>query len=106
MEINIINSKSGLISKYEVTPTQNDQENGWSVVLSAGNSIFITSKEGKWEARHHADVSPQLVEAIGEAIRAYPGHQESSLMDAEIALKISDRQENEMQKRQNMRLFT
>jgi hypothetical protein len=106
MEIEIINQESGLISKHEVTPTQNNREDGWSVVLAGGNSIFITSKKGKWEARHHADISPQLLEAIGEAIWSYPNQQQGWFADAEHLQSVLKRQESAMQKRHNMKLFT
>jgi hypothetical protein len=68
MKINVKDPQSGEILELEANPAENDKEPGWSVILPAGNSVFITLVEGEWEARHNETIEPDFLKAIGEVI--------------------------------------
>jgi len=42
MKISIKDSASGETMNCEAMPTQNEKEEGWSILLPTGSSIFIT----------------------------------------------------------------
>jgi hypothetical protein len=79
MKINVKDPQSGEILELAANPAENDTEPGWSVILPAGNSVFITLLEGKWEARHNETIEPDFIKAIGEAINPSSGDQKKTL---------------------------
>ena len=78
MKINVKNPQSVEILELEANPAKNDKEPGWSVILPAGNSVFITLVEGDWEARHNETIEPDFLKAIGEAIHTSSGNQKKT----------------------------
>ncbi|MEJ6980127.1 hypothetical protein WG906_06680 [Pedobacter sp. P351] len=79
MKINVKDPQSREILELEANPAENDKEPGWSVILPAGNSVFITLVEGEWEARHNETIEPDFLKAIGEAINPLSGNQKNTM---------------------------
>lgn len=68
MKIKVKDPQSGKLLGLEANPCRNNQEQGWSVTLPAGNNVFITLRNNEWKVRHNEMVSSDLIRAIGEEI--------------------------------------
>ncbi|WP_423147819.1 hypothetical protein [Rubrolithibacter danxiaensis] len=95
MEIKVKDPKIDELLKLEANPSENDTEPGWSVKMPAGDSIFITLQDGKWEVRHNDTVDPDFVRAIGEAISPSSDNKEQTWEDRKNPENVSDERDAE-----------
>lgn len=100
MKINVKNPQSDEILQLEAYPAENDKEPGWSVILPAGNSIFITLVKGEWEIRHNKMIDQDLIKAIGEAINPFSGKREKTWEIPKDPERASDERNGEQLFRQ------
>lgn len=100
MRINVKKPHSDENLVLDATPAENDKEPGWSVILPAGNSIFITLVEGEWKVRHNKMIDPDFVKAIGEAINPFSGKQEKTWEIPKDPEKATDERNGEQLFRQ------
>ncbi|MBC7914762.1 MAG: hypothetical protein H7Y07_11650 [Pyrinomonadaceae bacterium] len=90
MKINVIDPNSGANLELEATPAEINMQEGWSVIMPTGQSIFITLYKGCWEGRNNKIASTDLVNAIGRAILPSSAPYDSSLNAKEELQKNAD----------------
>ena len=100
MKIKVKDPHTNEILQLEATPAENDKEQGWSVTLPAGNSIFIVLRRGEWKVRHNETIEQDFVNAIGKAINPSSGKSEQTWEEPKNPEKASDERDLEKLLRQ------
>jgi hypothetical protein len=88
MKINVKDPETSVILEHEAFESENDKESGWSILLPAGNSIFITSQQGEWKIRNDGTVNLNLVNAMGEAIEVCLAQQKKAGLFQTVPKKL------------------
>lgn len=95
MKISIKDPETDIILNCEAFAAENEQEQGWSVLLPKGSSIFITEQQGEWKVRHDGTVNLKLVDELGIAITNHLATKEMAWEASSNPEKQEDRREQE-----------
>jgi hypothetical protein len=50
-------------------PEDYNGEQGWRIISPDKDSFVVVQKDGEWQVMDEADINPELIKAIGEALR-------------------------------------
>lgn len=100
MRIEVKDPKTSKMLELEANPAENNKEPGWTVILPAGDSIFITLTEGEWQVRNNDKIEANFVNAIGEAINPSSRKKEQSWNNPRDPEGASDERDTEKLLRQ------
>jgi len=62
-------------------PEDYNGEQGWRIVSPDKDSFVVVQKEGEWHVMDESDVNPELIKAIGEALRPVATYSGRSSVD-------------------------